>query len=52
MTVDFLDRDSMTEVVLTHEGLSSPEQRALAEGGWPTVLDALTEVVTSTLLGE
>ena len=52
VTVDFLDQGSVTELVLTHEGLSSPEQQAVAEGGWPTMLDALTEVLTSTLLGE
>ena len=41
VTLDFLDQGPVTEVVLTHEGLSTPERRALAEGGWPSLLDAL-----------
>jgi uncharacterized protein YndB with AHSA1/START domain len=47
VTLDFLDQGSMTEVVLTHERLNTPEQRALAEGGWPSLLDALAEVLSS-----
>ncbi|HEV2580411.1 MAG TPA: SRPBCC domain-containing protein [Ktedonobacteraceae bacterium] len=47
VTLDFLDHGAVTEVVLTHEGLSSPEQRALAEGGWPSLLDALASVLSS-----
>lgn len=47
VTLDFLDQGAVTEVVLTHEGLSTPEQRALAEGGWPSLLDALAEVLSS-----
>jgi uncharacterized protein YndB with AHSA1/START domain len=46
VTVDFLDQGSATEVVLTHEGLSTPELRALVGGGWPSLLDALAEVLS------
>jgi uncharacterized protein YndB with AHSA1/START domain len=47
VTLDFLDHGPVTEVVLTHEGLSTPEQRALAGTGWPSFLDALAEVLSS-----
>ncbi len=47
VTLDFLDRGPVTEVVLTHERLSTPELRALFEGGWPSLLDALAEVLSS-----
>ena len=47
VTLDFLDQGAVTEVVLTHEGLSTPAQRALAEGGWPSLFDALAEVLSS-----
>ncbi|HEX6481126.1 MAG TPA: SRPBCC domain-containing protein [Ktedonobacteraceae bacterium] len=47
VTLDFLDQGAVTEVVLTHERLSTPEMRALVEGGWPSLLDALAEVLSS-----
>jgi uncharacterized protein YndB with AHSA1/START domain len=47
VTLDFLEQGAVTEVVLTHEGLSTPERRALAAGGWPSLLDALAEVLSS-----
>jgi uncharacterized protein YndB with AHSA1/START domain len=50
VTLDFLDHGPVTEVVLTHEGLSTPELRALVEGGWPSMLDALAELLSSPLL--
>jgi uncharacterized protein YndB with AHSA1/START domain len=50
VTLDFLDHGPVTEVVLTHEGLSTPELRALVEGGWPSLLDALAEVLSSSHL--
>ena len=50
VTLNFLDRGASTEVVLTHEGLSAPEQRARAEGGWPSLLDALDLVLSSSHL--
>ena len=48
VTLDFLDQGPVTEVVLTHERLA-PERRALAEGGWPSLLDALASVLSSDL---
>jgi len=50
VTLDFLDRGTATEVVLTHEGLSAPERRARAEGGWPSMLDTLNSLLSSTHL--
>jgi uncharacterized protein YndB with AHSA1/START domain len=47
VTLDFLDQGAVTEVVLTHEGLSTPEMRALVGSGWPSLLDALAEVLSS-----
>jgi uncharacterized protein YndB with AHSA1/START domain len=49
VTVDFFDRGSATEVVLTHEGLIDPERRARARSGWPSLLDALAEVLAAYL---
>jgi len=47
VTLDFLDQGQVTEVVLTHEHLDAPERRARAEGGWPSLLDALADVLSS-----
>ena len=47
VTLDFLDQGSVTEVVLTHEGLSAPDLRALFAGGWPPLLDALASLLSS-----
>ena len=47
VTLDFLDQGAVTEVVLTHEHLDTPERRARAEGGWPSLFDALAEVLSS-----
>ena len=49
VTLDFLDQGPVTEVVLTHERLDTPERRALAEGGWPSLFDALASVLSSDL---
>jgi len=49
VTLDFLDHGPVTEVVLTHERLGTPERRARAEGGWPSLLDALASVLSSDL---
>ena len=46
VTLDFLDQGPVTEVVLTHERLDTPERRALAGAGWPSLLDALAEVLS------
>ena len=50
VTLDLLDRGAATEVILTHEGLREPERRARAEGGWPSLFDALDLVLSSTHL--
>lgn len=50
VTVDFLDQGAATELVLTHERLNTPELRALFEGGWPSLLDALAVALPSSLL--
>jgi uncharacterized protein YndB with AHSA1/START domain len=47
VTLDFLDHGPVTEVVLTHEGLSTEAMRALVEGGWPSLFDALASVLSS-----
>jgi uncharacterized protein YndB with AHSA1/START domain len=47
VTLDFLDQGPVTEMVLTHEGLSTPDLRALIGSGWPSLLDALSEVLSS-----
>jgi uncharacterized protein YndB with AHSA1/START domain len=47
VTLDFLDQGAVTEVVLTHEGLSTEAIRALVEGGWPSLFDALASVLSS-----
>ena len=49
VTLDFLDQGPVTEVVLTHERLSTPELRALFGAGWPSLLDALAEVLSTRL---
>ena len=48
ISLDFHDQGAMTEIVLTHEGLSDPEMRALVAGGWPSVLNALAELLSSS----
>jgi uncharacterized protein YndB with AHSA1/START domain len=50
VTLDFLDQGAVTEVVLTHERLA-PERRALATSGWPSLFDALAEMLSSPHLG-
>ncbi len=39
--LDFLDRGVGTEVVLTHEGLHTPDIYAMFESGWSSLLDTL-----------
>ena len=50
VTLDFFDLGLVTEVVLTHEGLSAPERQARAGTVWPSLLDALAEVFSSSQL--
>lgn len=47
VTLDFLERGPLTEVVLTHGPLGTPERRAVAAGGWPSLLDALASMLSS-----
>ncbi len=47
VTLAFFDQGPVTEVVLTHERLSTPEMRALFESGWPSLLDALAQILSS-----
>lgn len=44
VTVEFHDRGGATEVVVTHEGLATPEARAEHERGWNGSLDRLEEI--------
>ncbi len=50
VTLDFLDQGPVTEIVLTHEGLSTPDLRALFGSGWTSLLNALAEVLSSLQL--
>jgi uncharacterized protein YndB with AHSA1/START domain len=45
VTVEFQARGTFTEVILTHEGLRTAEQRARHERGWIGCFDALTETL-------
>ena len=47
VTLDFLDQGAMTEVVLTHAGLSTPDMHALFAGGWAPLLDALASILST-----
>jgi uncharacterized protein YndB with AHSA1/START domain len=47
VTLDFLEQGPVTEVVLTHERLDTPELRTLFGGGWTPLLDALAETLSS-----
>lgn len=49
VTLDFLEQGEVTEVVLTHERLSTSELRALFESGWSPMLDKLAEVLSTRL---
>ncbi len=49
VTLDFLDQGPLTEVVLTHEGLSDPDLRTLFGSGWPSLLDALASALSIRL---
>jgi uncharacterized protein YndB with AHSA1/START domain len=45
VTVDFHDEDGATEIVLTHEGLVSPEERHGHQHGWVGCFDKLAAAV-------
>lgn len=44
VTLDFLDQGPVTEVVLTHERLITPDLRTMFAGGWPSLLDKLVSM--------
>src|SRR2546430_4369228 len=48
VTLDFLEQGAVTELILTHEPLATPERHAAAEGGWSSVFDALATVFSSS----
>jgi uncharacterized protein YndB with AHSA1/START domain len=50
VTLDFLEQGAVTELILTHENLVTPERHAAAEGGWSSVFDALASVFSSPQL--
>src|SRR5262249_3917778 len=52
ITVNFIDRGTATEIVLTHEGFATPEARALVESGWPSLFDMLAAKLVSTFPDE
>jgi uncharacterized protein YndB with AHSA1/START domain len=45
VTVEFLDRDGGTEVVVTHEGIETEESFAFHMGGWTASLEGLRQVL-------
>jgi uncharacterized protein YndB with AHSA1/START domain len=45
LTLDFIDADGGTDLVLTHEHLASVESRDNHEHGWTAILDALATAV-------
>ena len=47
VTLDLLEQGAVTELILTHEHLATPERHAAAEGGWFSVFDALASVLSS-----
>ena len=46
VTLDFLDLGPMTEVVLTHERLSTSEMHDLFQAGWQSVFDTLASALS------
>ena len=50
VTLDFLEQGAVTELILTHEHLDTPERHAVAEGGWSSLFDALASVLSSSHL--
>ena len=47
VTLDFVEQGAVTELILTHEHLTTPERHAVAEGGWSSVFDALASALSS-----
>ncbi len=49
VTLDFLDQGLVTEVVLTHQRLDTPEMQTLFGNGWQLPLDTLAEFLSTRL---
>ena len=49
VTIDFLDRGSATEVVLTHERVITPKAYEMFEAGWQSLFDALASALSTHL---
>ncbi len=47
VTLDFLDKGLLTEVVLTHERLDTPKAHAQFSTGWQSVLDSLDSMLST-----
>jgi uncharacterized protein YndB with AHSA1/START domain len=45
VSIDFIDREGQTEVVLTHTSLASEASRERHAGGWNTLLDNLATIL-------
>lgn len=45
VTVELIDRDGSTEVIVTHAGFPSEPARAIHESNWATSLERLADVV-------
>jgi len=50
VTLDLLEQGAVTELILTHEHLATPERYAVATGGWSSLFDALASVLSSVHL--
>jgi hypothetical protein len=48
VTVEFLEAEGKTRLVLVHENFPSSHERDLAGGGWPEFIDRLERLVTGT----
>jgi uncharacterized protein YndB with AHSA1/START domain len=47
VTVEFLEQEGKTRLVLVHEHFPSSHERDLAGGGWPGFIDRIERLVTS-----
>lgn len=45
VTLEFMDRQGLTEMVLTHERFPTPESRGFHENGWTSALERLEAVL-------
>jgi len=47
VSIDFIERGSQTEIVLTHEGFASAESRDRHQAGWLGTFESLEKLVTT-----